>query len=61
MENGKKKHRQFSLIHLLFAHCETEVCRLLFVDKETNGSYPFANGLNGIIGLARLCIEQPIH
>jgi hypothetical protein len=20
---------------------------LLFVDKETNGSYPFANGING--------------
>jgi hypothetical protein len=26
-----------------------------FVDEETKGSYPFANGLNGLNGLAYLC------
>ncbi len=28
-----------------------EVCHLLFVDKERNGSYPFASGLNGLANL----------
>jgi hypothetical protein len=27
-----------------------------FVDEETDGIYPFANGLNGLNGLAHLCI-----
>jgi hypothetical protein len=33
---------------------QTEVCRLSVFCEETNGSYPFANGLNG---LAYLCIK----
>jgi hypothetical protein len=47
VSNRKRKHRQFSLT--LFTVCalykqKFAVCP--FVDKETNGSYPFANGLN---------------
>ncbi len=41
-ENGKRKPRRFSLILLPFAH-------------RANGSYPFANGLNGLEGLGHLC------
>ncbi len=41
VSNGKRKPRRFSLI------------RLPFVNR-TNGSYPFANGLNGL-ALAHLC------
>jgi hypothetical protein len=26
-----------------------------FVDEETNGNWSFANGLNGLDGLAHLC------
>jgi hypothetical protein len=40
-ENGKRKPGRFSLIGLPFAH-------------PANGSYPFANGLNGLNGLAHL-------
>jgi hypothetical protein len=32
----------------------TEVYRLSFVDEETKRSYPFANGLSGLNGLAHL-------
>ncbi len=35
-----------------------------FVDEETNGSYPFANGLNGlngVNGLARWCIYANVQ
>jgi hypothetical protein len=39
--NGKRKTRRFSLIRLPLTHRE-------------NGSYPFANGLNG---LAHLCLN----
>jgi hypothetical protein len=35
-----------------------EGCRLSFVDEETNGSYPFANGLNGLNRLSHLCLYQ---
>ncbi len=45
----KRKPRRFSLIGLPFAHCprgKFVVCP--FVDEETIGSYPFANGLNGL-------------
>jgi hypothetical protein len=40
VSNGKRKPRRFSLIRLTSAH-------------RANGSYPFANGLNG---LAHLCL-----
>ncbi len=46
--------RQFPLIRLPFAQCEKKngsfvVCP--FADEETNGDYPFANGLNGLAHL----------
>jgi hypothetical protein len=44
--NGKRKTRRFSLICLLFSHLV--ICP--FVDRETNGSYPFANGVNRLNG-----------
>ncbi len=46
--NGKRKSRQFSLSVYCSLSVQTEVCRLPFVDEETNGSYPFAFGLNGL-------------
>jgi hypothetical protein len=39
--------------------CKRKFVVCLFVDKETNRSYPLANGLNGLNGLnrvARLCV-----
>jgi hypothetical protein len=32
-----------------------------FVDEETNGSYMFANGLNGLDGFARLCLNGSLE
>ncbi len=41
-----RKHRQLSFIRLPFAHLANgSLSFFLFVDKETNGSYSFANGL----------------
>ncbi len=34
--------------------CKQKFVVCLFVDKETNGSYPFANGLNRLAHLCRL-------
>ncbi len=34
--------------------CERKFVVCPFVDEETNGSYPFANGLNGLI--AYVCV-----
>ncbi len=39
----------------LFTICCCSFVVRPFVDEETNGSYPFANGLNG---LAHLCLKQ---
>ncbi len=50
VSNGKQKPRQFPLIRLPFVHRANFVVSP-FVDKETNGSYPFANGLNGLVNL----------
>ncbi len=61
-ENRKLKLRRFSLIRLPFVHCANGsffICP--FVNKASNGSYPFAKGLNGqnrlngLNGLAHLC------
>ncbi len=41
VSTGERKHRRFSSIYSPYAH-------------RTNGSYPFAKGLNGPIGLAHL-------
>jgi hypothetical protein len=51
-ENGKQKHRRFSLIHLLFSHHTNRSLLFLYL-QETNGSYPFANGLNGLTHLCQ--------
>jgi hypothetical protein len=46
-ENGSQGDFSQSVSHLLIV--QTEVCFVcLFVDEKTNGSYPFANGLNGL-------------
>ncbi len=49
--------RRFSLILLLFAHRVKG--SLSFVDEETNGSNPFANGLNGLNRLNGGCPSMP--
>ncbi len=51
-ENGKRKPTRFSLIRLPSAHRANIVCP--FVDEGKNGSYPLANGLNG---LDHLCLN----
>jgi hypothetical protein len=38
-------------MNVSFYSKQTEGSHLLFVDKETNGSYPFASGLNGLTRL----------
>jgi hypothetical protein len=50
----KRKPRRFSLSRLLFAHRATEVCRL----SICWGSYPFANGLNGLAHLGRFVWKE---
>ncbi len=59
MENGKRKTKRFSLVHLPFAHHGNG--SLSFVDEETNGSYPFTNGLNRLSGHTHLCLWQITH
>jgi hypothetical protein len=52
ISKGKRKHRRFSLI------------RLLFDDEETNGRYLFANGLNGLNrlnGLTYMCVSVTLE
>ncbi len=53
MENRKRKPRWFSLTRLPFAH-RANGSLSKFVDEETNGSYLFANRLNGLIRFAYL-------
>jgi hypothetical protein len=54
--------QQFSLTRLPFANrAKRRLAVCPFVDEEKNGSYSFANGLNGknrLKGLARLCIYK---
>ncbi len=35
--------------------CKRKFVVSTFVDEETNASYPFAKGINGLHGLAHLC------
>ncbi len=52
-EKGKRKPRRFSLICVtICSPCKRKFVVCLFVNEETNASYPFANGLNGLNGLA---------
>jgi hypothetical protein len=48
VSRGKWKPRQFDLIRVPFAHRANVNVVCPFAFKETNGSYPFANGLNGL-------------
>jgi hypothetical protein len=36
--------------------CKRKFVVCPFIDEETNGSYPFANKLNGLSGLVHLCL-----
>ncbi len=47
VSNGKRKPRRFSLIRLPFAHLANGSLSFVRLFRRTNGSYPFANGLNG--------------
>jgi hypothetical protein len=52
ISNGNRKPRRFSVIQLPFARCANKRKFFLsFADEETNGSYPFANGLNRLAHL----------
>jgi hypothetical protein len=55
-EIRKRKPRRFSLI-CLPSSCKRKIVNCPFVDEETNGNYPLANGLNelnGVNGLSGL-------
>jgi hypothetical protein len=52
---GKRKSRRFSLSFIISTQCSQKFVVCPFIDEETNGSYPFANGLNRLYGLAHLC------
>ncbi len=52
-ENGKQKPRRFSFIIYRCLSCKRKFVICPFVE-ETNGSYPFANRINGLNGLAHL-------
>jgi hypothetical protein len=59
VSNGKRKWTpgDFPFIHLPFTHRANRslsYVRLLMKNEETNGSYSFAKGLNGLNGLANL-------
>jgi hypothetical protein len=54
-QTGKRKPRRFSLVRLPFAPCANgSLSFVRFVDEETNGSYPIADGLNGLV---HLCLQ----
>ncbi len=50
MENGSPG--DFPLLFTVCSQCKRKFVVCQFVDEETSGNYPFANGLNG---LAHLC------
>ncbi len=52
MESGSPGDFSYSIYHLLIVKLKFIVCP--FVAEETNGSYPFANGLNRLNELAHL-------
>ncbi len=57
VSNGKPKPRRFSFIRLPFSSCKRIFFLCPFVYEETNGSFPFTNGLNG---LAHLCVHSAV-
>ncbi len=46
VSNGKRKPRWFSFTRLPFAHHANGFVVCPFITEETNGSFPFSNGLN---------------
>ncbi len=53
MENGSPD--DFPNPFSICSSCEQKVVVCPFVDEETNSSYPIANRLNRLNGLAHLC------
>jgi hypothetical protein len=55
----KRKASAVFLYLLLFCPlCEWKFVDCPFVDKETNGSYPFANGLNRLVHLCIVVVRD---
>jgi hypothetical protein len=54
METSNKKWKTEAQAIFLNPFTICISCKLKIVDKETNGSYPFANGLNGLNRLAHI-------
>jgi hypothetical protein len=52
--NGKRKPRCFLILFTVCSSCKRKFVVFPFVDIETNGSYPFENGLNRLNGLVHL-------
>jgi hypothetical protein len=62
-KNGKKGKTKVQAIFLnpfsICSLCKRKFVLSPFFNEETNGSYPFANGLNGLDGLDHLCLTLP--
>jgi hypothetical protein len=57
-ENGRRvAHAVFLNLFTVCSWCKGKFVICPFVDKETNGSYAFANGLNRLNRLAHLCLS----
>jgi hypothetical protein len=55
-----RNEAQIFLNPISFLIMQMEVCCFPFIDKETNGSYLFANKLNGLAHLRRLDVTETI-
>ncbi len=58
VSNGKQKNGSpgdFLNPFTVGSSCQRKFVVCPFVDEKINRSYPFANGLNGLNGLAHLC------
>ncbi len=55
-ENRKRKLAIFLNPFTICLPCKQKFVICPFVDEETNGSYPFANGLNRLNGHTHLCL-----
>ncbi len=56
--NGKQKTEGQAIFlnpFTICSSCKRKFVVCLFLDKATNGCYPFANGLNRLNGLGHLC------
>jgi hypothetical protein len=55
VSDRKRKMEARAIFLNLFTSCKEKLVICLYVYEETNGSYPFSNGLKGLNGLAHLC------